>query len=61
MIQHIYELLAGSGVDETHVNVLHLAESVLACYGERSQLEGMSVKVSREQWLIGTAGGQESR
>src|SRR5215210_5084251 len=60
MIQHIFELLASSGVDETHVNVFHLAESVLACYGEKSQLEGMSVKVSHEQRLMGTAGAVKS-
>ncbi len=40
MIQHIFELLAGSGVNETRVNVFHLAESVLACYGERSRVGG---------------------
>src|SRR5918997_6927923 len=57
MIQHIFELLAGSGVDETHVNVFHLAESVLACYGERSRVGEMSVNVSREERLLGTAGG----
>src|SRR5215212_1719424 len=57
MIQHIFELLAGSGVDETHVNVFHLAESVLACYGERSRVGGMSVNISREERLMGTAGG----
>src|SRR5215208_2728942 len=57
MIQHIFELLAGSGVDETHINVFHLAESILACYGERSQVEGMLVNVSREERLMGTAGG----
>jgi NDP-sugar pyrophosphorylase family protein len=57
MIQHIFELLAASGVDETRVNAFHLAESVLACYGERSWVEGMSVNVSREERLMGTAGG----
>jgi mannose-1-phosphate guanylyltransferase/mannose-1-phosphate guanylyltransferase/phosphomannomutase len=57
MIQHIFELLAGSGVDETRVNVFHLAESVLACYGARSRVGGMTVEVSREERLMGTAGG----
>ncbi len=57
MIQHIFELLAASGVDETRVNVFHLAESVLACYGERSRVGDMSVRVSREERLMGTAGG----
>ncbi len=57
MIQHIFELLARSGVDETYVNVFHLAESVLACYGERSRVGDMSVNVSREERLMGTAGG----
>jgi len=57
MIQHIFELLADSGVQEVNVNVFHLAESILGCYGERSLVDGMSVNVSREERLMGTAGG----
>lgn len=34
MIQHIFEPLAESGVDEVHVNVFHLADAILGCYGE---------------------------
>jgi mannose-1-phosphate guanylyltransferase len=57
MIQHIFELLAEGGVDEVHVNVFHLAEAILGCYGENARVEGMSVNVSREERLMGTAGG----
>jgi mannose-1-phosphate guanylyltransferase len=57
MIQYIFELLAASGVDEAHVNVFHLAEAILECYGERSLVNGMSVNVTREERLMGTAGG----
>ncbi len=57
MIQHIFELLDGGGVEEVHVNVFHLAEVILDFYGERSQVNGMSVNVTREERLMGTAGG----
>ncbi len=57
MIQHIFELLAGSGVDEVNVNVYHLAEAILRCYGENTLVDGMSVNVTREERLMGTAGG----
>jgi mannose-1-phosphate guanylyltransferase len=57
MIQYIFELLAGSGVHEVNVNVFHLAESILGYYGERSLVNGMSVNISREEQLMGTAGG----
>lgn len=57
MIQHIFELLAGSGVEEVHVNVFHLAEAILRCYGENTRVDGMSVEVTREERLMGTAGG----
>jgi hypothetical protein len=57
MIQHIFELLAESGVEEVHVNVHHLAEVILGCYGGNTRVDGMSVNVSREERLMGTAGG----
>jgi len=57
MIQHVFELLAGGGVEEVHVNVFHLAESILGCYGENTRVDGMSVNVAREERLMGTAGG----
>lgn len=57
MIQHIFELLAASGVDEVHVNVFHMAKAIFGCYGERSTVDGMSVNISREERLMGTAGG----
>ncbi len=57
MIQHIFELLAGNGVEEVHVNVFHMAEAILGCYGQNSRVEGMSVNIAREERLMGTAGG----
>jgi NDP-sugar pyrophosphorylase family protein len=57
IIQHIFGLLAGTGIEEVHINVFHLAKAILGCYGESSQVDGMSVNVSREERLMGTAGG----
>jgi mannose-1-phosphate guanylyltransferase len=57
IIQYIFELLAGSGVHEVHVNIFHLAEAILECYGERSLVDDMLVNVSQEERLLGTAGG----
>ena len=56
-IQHIFELLARYGVEETHVNVYYLAEAIFGCYGAKTQVDGMSVNISREERLMGTAGG----
>ena len=57
MLGHIFELLAGAGVDEAHVNVCHLADAILECYGPGTRVEGMTVDVTREDRLMGTAGG----
>jgi NDP-sugar pyrophosphorylase family protein len=57
IIQHIFELLAGSGIEEVHVNVHHLANSVLGVYGEKTRVDGTTIHFSREEELMGTAGG----
>jgi len=57
LIQHIFELLAKTGVDEVHVNVHHLAETILSSYGEKTRVDGMTVNFAREDRLMGTAGG----
>lgn len=57
IIQHIFELLSRTGVDETHANVHHLADVVLDHYGEETQVGGMRVRFHHEQQLMGTAGG----
>ena len=57
IIQHIFELLARHGVSESHVNVHYLADALLAAYGEESRLGDMTVRLSREDELLGTAGG----
>ena len=57
IIQHIFELLSGHGVAEAHVNVHYLGDALLAAYGEESRVNGMTVRLSREDELLGTAGG----
>lgn len=57
IIQHIFELLAAQGVEEVHVNVHHLADAILDFYGEKARVDGMAVNFSREEKLMGTAGG----
>ena len=57
IIQHIFELLAGHGVSEAHANVHYLADALLADYGEEHRVDGMTVFLSREDELLGTAGG----
>jgi mannose-1-phosphate guanylyltransferase len=57
IIEHIFGLLASHGVDEVNVNVHYLADALLAAYGETSKVNGMTVNLSREDDLRGTAGG----
>jgi NDP-sugar pyrophosphorylase family protein len=57
IIEHIFGLLARHGVEEVNVNVHYLADVLLAAYGETSQVNGMTVSLSREEELKGTAGG----
>lgn len=57
IIRHIFELLARHGVTEAHANVHYLADALLAQYGEESHVDGMTVRLSREERLLGTAGG----
>ncbi len=57
IVEHIFELLAGSGVDEAYVNVHHLADVILNRYGENSRVGGIRVNFTREDELMGTAGG----
>src|SRR5215210_3197079 len=57
IIEHIFDLLAGHGIEEVHVNVHYLAEALLEAYGEESRVGGMTVHLEREDELLGTAGG----
>lgn len=57
IIEHIFSLLATHGVKEVNVNVHYLADALLKAYGEESRVNGMSVNLSREEKLLGTAGG----
>jgi NDP-sugar pyrophosphorylase family protein len=56
IIQHIFELLAETGLDEVHVNVHYLADHILDVYGTATDVNGMRVCVTREDELVGTAG-----
>jgi NDP-sugar pyrophosphorylase family protein len=53
MLQHIFELLARTGVDEVHVNVHYLAEAILGHYGERTRVDGATIHVTLEDELMG--------
>jgi mannose-1-phosphate guanylyltransferase len=57
IIRHIFELLARHGFAEAHANVHYLADALLAAYGEESRVDGMTIRLSREEELLGTAGG----
>jgi len=57
IIEHIFNLLAAHGISEVYVNVHYLADALLEAYGEESYIDGMTVRLSREQELMGTAGG----
>lgn len=57
IIEHIFALLTEHGVREAHVNVSYLADTLLGAYGEGFETNGMSVHLSREEELLGTAGG----
>ncbi|MBA2375789.1 MAG: NDP-sugar synthase [Rubrobacter sp.] len=57
ILEHIFDLLATHGVKEVHANVHYLADTLIKAYGEESRVNGMSVHLSREEKLLGTAGG----
>ena len=57
IMEHIFELLAASGIEEVHVNIHYLAQVILAHYGETTVVDDMPVHFSREEQLAGTAGG----
>src|SRR3712207_3460480 len=57
IIEHIFGLLARHGIDEVNVNVHYLADALLAAYGETSKSNDMTIRLSRENELRGTAGG----
>ncbi len=56
IIQHIFELLARTGVGEVDVNVHYLADAILNAYGSTTNVNGMRVCITREDRLMGTAG-----
>ncbi len=56
IIGHIFELLTTHGIGEAYVNVHYLADALLKACGEEACINGMSVRLSREERLMGTAG-----
>jgi mannose-1-phosphate guanylyltransferase len=56
IIQHIFELLAGTGIEEVHVNVHYLADAILDVYGSTTSVNGTDIHITREDRLMGTAG-----
>ena len=57
IMEHIFELLAETGMEEVHVNVHYLADAILSFYGNETIVNGMKVCMTREDELMGTAGG----
>src|SRR5215210_7567460 len=57
VLQHIFELLSRTGVEEIYVNVHYLADVILGLYGEKTQVDGAKIHFAREERLLGTAGG----
>ena len=56
IIQHIFELLADTGLEEVHVNVHYLTDAILDTYGDVSSVDGAKICITREDQLMGTAG-----
>jgi mannose-1-phosphate guanylyltransferase len=57
VLQHTFELLARTGVEEVHVNIHYLADTILRFYGLKTRVNGTSIDFTREEELMGTAGG----
>ena len=55
LIEHLFKLLGSQGISELYVNAHYLADAFLEAYGEVAQRNGMSVRFSREEELMGTA------
>jgi mannose-1-phosphate guanylyltransferase len=56
IIQHIFELLAETELEEVHVNVHYLADNILDAYGNTTDINGTKIYMTREDKLVGTAG-----
>lgn len=56
VLQHIFELLARSGVEEIHVNVHYLADAILGFYGQETRVDDTKICFTHEERLMGTAG-----
>ena len=56
LIQHTFELLAKTGLEEVYVNVHYLADTILDVYGNATSVGDTKVRITRENELMGTAG-----
>jgi len=43
VLQHIFDLLARTGVEEVHANVHYLAAAILGLYGEETRVDGAKI------------------
>ena len=57
IIEHIFNLLAAHGISEIYVNTHYLADVLHEAYGQETRINGMTVRLKREEKLMGTAGG----
>jgi mannose-1-phosphate guanylyltransferase len=56
LIEHLEEVLNSQGISKLYVNVHYLADAFLEAYGEEAHIDGMSVRFSQEEELMGTEG-----
>jgi mannose-1-phosphate guanylyltransferase len=61
IIQHIFELLAGSGASEVHVNVHYLADAILGRYGEEARLGGTQTPLPPGEKAFGHGRARQAR
>jgi mannose-1-phosphate guanylyltransferase len=57
IMEHIFELLARSGIEEIHANVHYLADAILGHDDEETRVANTAVCFTCEEELLGTAGG----
>jgi len=61
VMEHIFELLAGAGANEVHVNVHFLADAILGRYGEEARIDGTQIHFHREKNAYGHGRGRQAR
>ena len=61
IMQHIFELLAGTGANEVHVNVHYLADAILERYGEEARLGSTQTLLPPGEKAFGHGRGRQAR